>query len=357
MSTPSFHQITSTLPLERGGNLHWPSVAYHTYGNPSNPVVWVCHPILAHSDVFEWWPGLFGTNDYFNPDKYFIVCANALGSCHGSTGPLSENPGQGGASYFHEFPVLTIRDIMAAYQSLREHLKIKKIHLLIGGGMGGQQALEWAIQETEIVENLVLIATNARQSAWGIACHEAQRMAIEADITWRKNHQQAGAAGLRAAQSIAMLTQRNYQAYEQYQTDHESAPEIFKATIYQHQQSEQRSRHFNAFSYYRLSQAMDSHHVGRNRHSIAAALSEIRATTLVIGISSDLLFPCGEQRLLAEKIPGAIYREIHSDYGHEGYLTETSRLKHLLHIFLEGGAESLSVQIPEATHHRSHQII
>ena len=333
---PQSFQIPVALPLERGGQLQHPTIAFHTYGNPAKPVVWVCHPLHAGSDVLVWWAGLFGPKDYFNPDQYFIVCANIIGSCFGSTGPLSENPGQGGGAYFHDFPLLTIRDMAAAHEALRKHLKIEKIHVLIGGSMGGQQALEWAIQQPDIFENLALIATHAKQSAWGIAFHSAQRMAIEADITWRKNHPQAGDAGLRAAQAIAMLSWRNYQAYDQFHTDQEPVLDNFRATSYLQDQAEKRSRYFNAFSYYRLTQAMDAHHVGRNRGGIAAALADIRAKTIVIGISSDLLCPCAEQRFLADKIPGAIYREIISEKGHEGFLTETSRLKHLLQIFLEG---------------------
>lgn len=336
MQLQSF-QIPSTLTLERGGQLQHPTIAFHTYGNPANPVVWVCHPLLTGSDVLSWWAGLFGPRDYFNPNKYFIVCANILGSCYGSTGPLSENPGQGGGSYFHDFPLLTIRDLAAAHDALRKHLKIEKIHLLLGASMGGQQALEWAIQEPDIFENLALIATHAKQSAWGIAFHESQRMTIEADITWRKNHPQAGEAGLRAALSIATLSWRNYQAYEQHQNNQEAVMDHFRAASFQQEQGEKRARLFNAFSYFRLTQAMDAHHVGRNRASMAAALSDIRAKTIVIGISSDILCPTSEQRFLADKIPGAIYREVLSENGHEGFLTETSRLKHLLHIFLEGG--------------------
>lgn len=336
---PQSFQIPAALPLERGGQLQHPTISFYTWGNPANPVVWVCHPLHASSDVFTWWAGLFGPKDYFNPNKYFIVCANIIGSCFGSTGPLSENPGQGGGAYFHDFPLLTILDMAAAHEALRKHLKIEKIQVLIGGSMGGQQALEWAIQQPDIFENLALIACNAKQSAWGIAFHTAQRMAIEADITWRKNHPQAGEAGLRAAQAMAVLSWRNYQAYDQFQTDQEPALDNFRATKYQQEQAEKRSRHFNAFSYFRLTQAMDAHHVGRNRGGIAAALADIRAKTIVIGISSDLICPCSEQRFLADKIPGAIYREIISEKGHEGFLTETSRLKHLLQIFLEGATQ------------------
>lgn len=331
---PQFFHIPSPFPLELGGELPHPTLAFHTYGNPSNPVVWVCHPFTASANVFDWWPDLFGAKEFFNPDQYFIVCANVLGSGFGSTGPLSENLQQGGTAYFHDFPQLTIRDMANAHESLRKHLKIKKIHLLIGAGMGGQQALEWSIQEPDIAENLVLIATNARQSAWAIALNESQRMAIEADITWLKHHPQAGESGLRAAQSLALLSYKNYQAYDQFLSDLEPTTEPFKSAVFQQQESIKGSNQLNAFSFYRLTQAMDTHHIGRNRGSISAALLEIRARTLVIGISSDMLYPCAEQRFLADKIPGATYREMHTDYGHGGFLTEISRLKHLLQIFL-----------------------
>lgn len=342
---PQYFKISASFPLENGGQLLHPTVAYHTYGNPAHPVVWVCHPFHTHSDVFQWWPGLFGTHDYFNPGKYFIVCANILGSCFGSTGPLSENPAQGGSAYFHDFPLLTIRDIAKGHEALRKQLKINKIHVLIGAATGGQQALEWAVEQADAFENLVLIATNARQSPWAIALNESARMAIEADITWRKNHPQAGTAGMRAAAAISILFGRNYQSYEQSRNEPGELTGPLRAAVYQQEQSEKRVRDFNAFCYYKLSETSDTHHIGRNRGSVAAALSEIRAETLVLGISSDQLFPVAEQRFLSEKIPGAIYREIHSEAGHEAYLTETSRLKHLLQIFLERSPETPPVDL------------
>ena len=342
---PQQFQIHTSFPLENGGQLPHPTIAYHTYGDPAHPVVWVCHPFHTDSDVFQWWPGLFGAQGYFHSDKYFIVCANVLGSCFGSTGPLSENAAQGGSAFFHEFPVLTIRDIANAHDLLRKHLKINKIHLLIGASTGGQQALEWAIQQADIFENLVLIATNARQSPWVIALNTAGRLAIEADITWRKNHPQAGAAGMRAAAAIGILLNKSYQTYDQLRSEPGETPGAFPAAIYQQEHSEKRVKELNAFSFYNLLESSDTHDVGRGRGSIAAALSDVRARTLVLGISSDQLCPNAEQRFLSEKIPGAIYREIHSEAGHEAYLTETSRLKHLLQIFLERVSDTPSAPV------------
>lgn len=327
-------QIKSGLALERGGHLAAPTIAYHTYGNPGKPVVWVCHALTANSDVFDWWAGLFGPDDLFNPNDYFIVCANILASCYGTEGPLTENP-ETGEPYYHDFPVVTVRDMANAHEELRKHLKISKIHLLIGGSLGGQQALEWAVLQPELIENLTLIATNARHSAWGIAFNESQRLSIEADGTWHRRFNQAGDAGMRAARAVALLSYRHYSTYAAAQTDPEPVLENYKASTYQQYQGEKLSRRFNAFSYYRLSQAMDSHHIGRGRGSVESVLRSVRIKTLVIGITTDILFPTGEQIFLSRNIPGAVFREMHSDFGHDGFLIETEKLTTLIAHFLE----------------------
>jgi len=339
--------IYSGLSLENGDYLTEPTIAYHTYGDPTKPVVWVCHALTANSDVFDWWAGLFGPTDDFNPQDYFIVCANVLASCYGTSGPLTKNPVTG-QPYFHAYPQISIRDMVVAHEALRRHLGISSIHLLLGGSLGGQQALEWAIQQPAVIEQLVLIATNARHSAWGIAFNEAQRMAIEADASWAESQPQAGEAGMRAARATALLSYRNYGTYGQFQTDSEALLQHFRASTYQRYQGEKLARRFNAFSYYRLSQAMDTHHVGRNRASVEAALATVEARTLVVGISSDLLFPPAEQQFLARHITGAEYREIDSDYGHDGFLIETRQLSDILATFLEGATAPSTSRPPAA---------
>lgn len=325
--------LPDTLHLEKGGRLYQPVITYHTYGTPDKPVVWVCHALTANSDVFTWWAGLFGPQDLFNPDDYYIVCANVLASCYGTTGPLSENPDTG-HPYYHEFPEVTIRDMVALHEKLRQHLGIHQIHLLLGGSLGGQQALEWAILHPERISRLSLIATNARHSAWGIAFNEAQRMAIEADATWKQRHERAGDAGMRAARATALLSYRHYYAYSSFQTDAEPLLDHYRAASYQQYQGEKLSRRFNAFSYYRLSQAMDTHHIGRGRGSAAEAAQKILARTLVVAISSDVLFPPEEQEWLARHIPQADYAVIDSIYGHDGFLVETQKLALLFSRFL-----------------------
>ena len=183
-----FFTLPTPFPLESGEALAGARVAYRTWGRLSatrDNVVWVCHALTANADVLDWWPGLFGAGCFFDPADWFIVCANVLGSCYGSTSPLTPDPATKKARFQH-FPLLTIRDLAAAHEALRRELGLARIHTLIGGSLGGQQALEWAVSQPEIIDHLVVIATNARHSAWGIAFNEAQRLAIEADATYHE---------------------------------------------------------------------------------------------------------------------------------------------------------------------------
>jgi len=322
--------------LESGFYLPHLEVTYHTYGkiNPErNNVIWVCHALTANSDVLEWWAGLFGATCLFNPEEYFIVCANILGSCYGTTGPLSLNPATG-QPYYQNFPVITIRDMVQAHDLLRQHLNISQIHTLMGGSLGGQQSLEWAIQKPKLFQNVILLATNAFHSPWGIAFNEAQRMAIQADETFAQNIPNGGKNGLRAARAMALLSYRHYDAYCQTQREDDlNKTDLYKASSYQQYQGDKLMKRFNAYSYFALSKSMDSHQAGRNRPSVEQALSQIAARTLVIGINTDLLFPVAEQQFLARHIPHAAYKEINSFYGHDGFLIETAKISQLIEEF------------------------
>jgi len=203
-------------------------------------------------------------------------------------------------------------------------LKIKKIKTCIGGSMGGQQALEWAIMKPELIDNLILVATNAVHSSWGIAFNESQRMSIEVDPTWTESNSQAGINGMKAARATALISYRNYETYQITQARQEnSMGGNLRAVSYQRYQGEKLAKRFNAFSYYRLSTMMDSQDVGRNRGGVVAALKSIQSRTLVIGIKSDALFPIVEQEFLAKHIPDASFQVIDSLYGHDGFLIES----------------------------------
>ncbi|WP_353134918.1 homoserine O-acetyltransferase [Pseudopedobacter sp.] len=332
------YQHKKEFRLENGKKLENLEIAYHTYGKlnkEKNNVVWVCHALTANSDVFDWWKGLFGLNDYFNPENHFIVCANIIGSHYGTTNPLSINHSTG-HPYFLSFPQFSIRDLVQAHQILADHLDIKDIDVLIGGSLGGQQALEWAVIEPGRMKNLIVMATNAAHSPWGIAFNESQRLAIETDRTFYANQINGGQKGLKTARSIALLSYRTAICYNKTQTEYElDKTAYFKASSYQNYQGEKLVKRFNAYSYYYLTKAMDSHNLGRSRQSIAHALGKIKASTLSIGITSDLLFPATEQRLIAEHIPGAKYYEIDSVYGHDGFLLEVKKLENIISNFLQ----------------------
>jgi homoserine O-acetyltransferase/O-succinyltransferase len=322
--------------LESGEDLPELEIAYHTFGTLSpgkNNVIWVCHAFTANSDVFDWWKGLFGKNCFYNPEDYFIICANKIGSCYGSSGPLSIDP-RTGEPWFHTFPEITIRDMVNAHEILRKHLGIERIHTVIGGSTGGHQALEWAIMNPGLHDNLVCLANHAKASPWSIAFSQSQRMAIEADQSWKENHPEAGCRGMAAARSIALISYRNYTAYFETQSeDTDEKTDNFRAMSYQVYQGEKLVKRFNAYSYMRLLNAMDSHNTGRKRGSIDDALATIKARTLVIGILSDYLFPVNEQLYLTERIPGATFTGIESMYGHDGFLIETFKIKSAINRF------------------------
>ena len=317
--------VEADFTLECGQVLPGIDIAYHTYGklnSSGDNVVWICHALTANSDAKDWWPGMIGPEYIYNPEKYFIVCANILGSCYGSTGPTSTNPSTG-QPWLNDFPIITVRDMVRAHQLLREHLGIKRIFVITGGSLGGQQALEWAWLEPDLFDYLIPIATNAVASPWGIAFNESQRMALEADPDFNKGILKEDSPGLRAARSIALLSYRNAFTYNKTQEEEEPDKfDGFKVCSYQQYQGLKLQRRFDPYSYYTMSKALDSQNLGRNRGGVEVALSQIKAKTLVIGIKTDLLFPVDEQQRIAAGIPGAIYAEIDSFYGHDGFLLE-----------------------------------
>lgn len=325
--------------LENGETLAGLEIAYQTWGElnaSKDNVIWICHALTGNSDAADWWPNLIGKGRVLDTDRFFVICANMLGSCYGSTGPLSLNPSTG-TPYLHDFPQLTNRDIVQGFELLRQNVGITRIHILMGGSTGGQQVLEWAISHPDAFERIVPVATNAVHSPWGIGFNESQRMAIAADSSWQEDIPEAGAEGLRTARSIALLSYRSYEIYNRSQEETDLAKtDDYKASSYQQYQGSKLLKRFNAFSYWILSKAMDSQQVGRGRGSTEEALARIKAKTLVMGVKSDILFPLAEQQFLADHIPGAKLVELESLHGHDGFLVETDQIEtHLRHWLAE----------------------
>jgi homoserine O-acetyltransferase/O-succinyltransferase len=345
MSTQVFTYDKPFL-LESGVELSSYHLAYTTYGQldaQGSNVVWIFHALTANSDPAEWWPGLVGEGKLFDPAQYFIVCVNMPGSCYGSIGPLDINP-ETGERWFHDFPFFTTRDMIRAYQPLRQLLGIQKIHIGIGGSMGGQQLLEWAVEEPALFEYVLPMATNVQHSPWGIAFNASQRMAIEADTSWQERKPEAGLAGMRAARSVALLSYRHYLAYGDSQTDaDDNLLGDYRAESYQRYQGEKLVRRFNAFSYYFLSKGMDAHHIGRNRGGIEKAIKAIKAQVLTIGIQTDMLFPINEQEWIAAHVAHGHLQIIESPYGHDGFLVEYAAIEKIITRFLAATRQDVQV--------------
>ncbi|MBQ5704119.1 MAG: homoserine O-acetyltransferase [Alistipes sp.] len=324
--------------LECGAVLPSLSIAYDTFGEMNaerSNIIWVCHALTANSDVADWWPHTVEEGCFLDPKKYFTVCANFLGSHYGTTGPLSINPTTG-EEWYGDFPLVTVRDMVRAHQLLAKHLGISRVKLLIGSSIGGFQCLEWCVMQPDFAEHAAFIATTPRTKPWASAFNESQRMAIECDPTFGERKAEAGLNGMATARSIALLSYRGGMAYDKTQEDATPDEVSFERRVlsYQRYQGEKLRRRFNAYSYYRLSQAVDSHNLARGRGSLEEVLKQIKAKSLVVAITSDILFPPSDHKVLIENIPSVEYHLIDSDFGHDGFLVEHEQLNRIILDFL-----------------------
>jgi len=334
MTQEIFHS-SEPLTLESGEMLSQYHLAYTTYGqlNPEKSnVIWVVHALTGDSKAAEWWNGLIGEDKFFDPANHFIICANLLGSNYGSSNPFSTNP-ETGEAYFYDFPQVTPRDLAASLEALRIHLGLEKIHTLIGGSLGGQVALEWAVTLGQKLKNAVILASTAKTSPWVIGFNETQRMAIESDCTWGNREEEAGKKGLETARAIAMLSYRSPADLRIKQSDKEEKLDGFRSSSYLRYQGQKLANRFNALSYWTLTKAMDSHDLGRNRGGVEAALSQIDARVLAIGVNSDILFLPQESQFISQKVKRGTYKEIDSTAGHDAFLIEFEQLAYILKSF------------------------
>ncbi len=279
---------------------------------------------------------MVGPGKLIDTDRYFVVCVNMLGSPYGSTSPASTNPATG-RPYLLDFPKVTVRDIIHATIEVRKALGIATVDLLVGSSIGGFQAIEWAVQEPAVFRQVAFMATSARVTPYLTATEESQRMALEADASFREcASMRGGEMGLRCARSIALISYRSFDGYDATQQD--ADPDTLfsgRAASYQQHQGRKLSDRFDAYCYYTLSYSVDSANVGRGRGGVDAALRQIRAKSTVVAIDSDCIFPPKVMRPMADAIPGARYHLIHSLFGHDGFLLETQQLSDILSPLLQ----------------------
>lgn len=335
MGKKKSHTFDKPFVTEGGKAIPAPTVAYQTWGKLNTQrdnAVMVCHALTGNTVADEWFGGLFGAGKALDPERYFIICPNVLGSCYGTTGPTSVNP-ETGNRYQADFPQVTIRDIVRLQQQLLDKLEITGIEMLIGGSMGGMQALEWCLMDDR-PKSAVLIGMGRHHRPWAIGISHTQRLAIFNDPNWNDGYyseDKPPAKGLALARMIAMNSYRHpFDFDEKFARRLQDGQDQYQIESYLNYQGQKLVDRFDAVSYVRLTQAMDSHDIERERPDFRDAVLNLQIPILTVGIDSDLLYPPEECQDLADLLPGGQYVEISSPHGHDSFLIEFDQLNKLV---------------------------
>ena len=329
--TTRFLDLPGVFPLEGGGRLDGVRVAYRTWGEPQPEATLICHALTGSADADDWWEGLFGQGKVFDPSSDYIVAANVLGGCSGTTGPSSPQPGRL-APYGPDFPDVSIRDMVRLQALLLSHLCVERLRLVIGGSMGGMQTLEWALMFPERVDAIVPIGVGFAQSPWALALSETQRHAIINDPWFRGGRYRNGRSpdnGLATARMIAMCTYRSPENFAARFGRVETEDGYAVQSYLRHHGTKLVDR-FDANTYLTLLKAMDGYDLGRGRGPTEAVLRRVHTPALVIGISSDVLYPVAEGEGLARSLGNGEFAVLDEPQGHDAFLIETDRLNDLL---------------------------
>ncbi len=337
------------VALERGGRIPAVRVAYESWGRlnaAGDNAVLVEHALTGDSHVVGgagpahpspgWWDGLIGPGRPLDTDRWFVVASNVLGGCQGTTGPSALAPD--GAPWGSRFPFVTVRDQVAVEAGLADALGVRSWAAVVGGSMGGMRVLEWAVTHPERVQRAVVLASTAYATADQIAWAQPQLLAIRSDPAFRGGDYYATDAtgpeqGLGIARRIAHVTYRSgselderFGRQPQQEEDPLGAGGRYAVESYLDHHAGKLSRRFDANSYLVLTEAMNSHDVGRGRGGVAAALQRVRAETTVVAVDSDRLYPRRLSAEIAAGVPGARGHLITSPYGHDGFLIEIEQV-------------------------------
>lgn len=341
--------LTENGPFElvSGVSLPVAKVRFALYGELNarrDNALLVCHALSGSARVGDWWPQLFGADGIFDLTRDCVVCVNVLGSCYGSTGPRDVNP-LTGEIYGADFPLVTVRDWVRAQAAVLDHLEIARVRAVIGGSLGGMQALQWAIDQPERVQSCLMVGA-APLTALGLALNHLQRQAIFNDPLWQHGRYAADAppaAGLAQARAIAMCSYKSETLFQERfgrrPNRNGEAPQASLAGRYDvggylDYQGALFTRRFDAASYVVITKAMDNYEPGLGYASEQAALQRIQARVRLIGIASDWLFPPGEVQALGTRLLAAgadvQYAELQTTHGHDGFLADAHTLAQLL---------------------------
>jgi homoserine O-acetyltransferase len=338
------------LALERGEPLPEVTIAYETWGelnaDASNAVL-VLHALTGDSHLTGpagpghptagWWSGLVHEGGVLDPAEWFVVAPNMLGGCQGSTGPASLAPD--GREWASRFPFVSIRDQVQAQRLFADAIGVSRWAAVIGGSMGGMQALEWAVAHPERVERVAVLAAPPISSADQIALNSVQNEAIRMDPAFAGGEYYGAPdgrgphRGLALARRMALLNYRSpTELNDRFERSWQSGLSplggggVFAVESYLGFHGNKFTRRFDANSYLVLTDAMNSHDIGRDRGGVAAALARATARALVVGIDSDRLFPVAGQEIIARHLPGNIDGDVpvvlESPFGHDAFLIE-----------------------------------
>ena len=358
-----FAEPPNELRLRSGVELGPIDVAYETYGElneDGDNVVLICHALSGdahaagrHSPEDEkagWWDCMVGPGKPIDTNRYFVVCSNCIGGCKGSTGPSSINP-ETGEPYALDFPMVTIEDMVKVQHALlTEKLGIDRILCVIGGSMGGFQALQWAIDYPDMVDSVGAIATTSRLSAQAIAFDEVGRQAIYSDPNWNNGNYYGGKEpdrGLAVARMIGHVTYLSEQSmHEKFgrrlqdreQVGYDFGPPDFQVESYLRYKGDSFVRRFDANSYLYLTKAMDYFDLTEDHGSLVDAFGQVDSKFLVSSFTSDWLFPTSESKTIVKALhangANATFCEVESDYGHDAFLVANQQFKDLVRGFL-----------------------
>jgi len=330
-----FLRVPGEFALENGDVLNDVEIAYRTWGKPENAAehaILICHALTGSADVEAWWPNIIGAGKTFDPAVDYIVCANILGSCYGTTGPVSYKPGTD-SRYQADFPGISVRDMVELQRMLLDELGVARLELVTGPSLGGMQALEWALMYPERVGSVVPIGVGGRHSAWCIGVSEAQRAAIAADPDWNDGYysdERPPEKGLAAARMMAVCTYRSWQSFDERFGREQRAKDQYQVQSYLRHQGEKINDRFDANTYVTLTHAMHTHDLSRGRGDYPDVLHTIRQPALVVSVSSDTLYPPEEQQYVAHHLPNSHYEVLDSAHGHDGFLIETEALGEMI---------------------------
>lgn len=348
--------------LESGVSLPELSLAYRTWGTLSpaaDNAILVCHALTGSADADRWWAPLFGRGRVLDPGRDFIVCANVLGGCYGTTGPTTLAPD--GQPWGARFPAISIRDQVRAQMALADALGIRRIRLVIGGSMGGLQALEWALLDPERTAAVISLAASSRHSPWCLVWSETQRQALAADPKYRDGDydlQDPPRAGLAAARAIAMVTYRSPRSLArrfgrqrggELFGNQADRPGDFAVNGWLRHHGRMLVERFDANSYRVLLDAMDTHDLGRERGGLKTALGALHQPVLIGSIASDGLYVPSDQWELARLIPGARFLNIQSEHGHDGFLIDAVSFQSDLFAFKRQVASAARTRLTKTT--------